>query len=181
MKRLVVLALPVILGSAFLTAQAPKSPDPWARWNFLLGEWRGLGSGAPGEGQGGCSFGFELDKKILVRKNWAKYPPKPAESEGLSHEDLLIIYPPPEGKGFRAIYFDNEGHAIEYPLVSFPPTGEGVTLESAAGRPGPRFRLVYQLKPDGKLENFFLIAPPGGEFKPYVSGLLEKKGPAKSR
>jgi hypothetical protein len=178
MKRLILLVLPVLLGSAVLTAQAPKSPDPWAHWNFLLGEWQGLGSGGPGGGRGGCSFAFELDKNILVRKNWAEYPPKPGESSGVSHEDLLIIYPAPDGKSFRAIYFDNEGHAIEYPLVSFPATGEGVTLESAAGGPGPRFRLVYQLKPDGTLENLFLIAPPGGEFKQYVSGLLEKTGPA---
>ena len=177
-KRLIILVLPAILGTAFLTALAPKLADPWARWNFLLGEWQGLGSGAPGEGQGGCSFAFELDKKILVRKNWAKYPPKPGESSDTSHEDLLIIYHAPDGTSFRAIYFDNEGHAIEYALVSFPPTGEGVALESAGGGPGPRFRLVYQWKADGTLENLFLIAPPGGEFKPYVSGLLKKKGSA---
>ena len=176
MKKLLILTLAMALASATFAAQAAKAPDSWARMNFLLGEWQGLGSGAPGEGQGGCTFAFELDKKILVRKNWAQYPPKPGETAGITHEDLLIIYPLAAGKSFRAIYFDNEGHAIEYGSVVFPADGEGVTFETAAGEPGPRYRLVYQMKADGTLENLFLVAPPGGEFKQYVSGLLKKKG-----
>ena len=41
------------------------------------------------------------------------------------HSDLLYIYP--EGSGFKAIYFDNEGHVIHY-AISFP-----------ARQPGRRF------------------------------------------
>lgn len=188
MRRLFVFILPTVFlaaaATAVFAAQAPKAPaanaqDPWLRLNFLVGEWQGLGSGAPGEGEGGCSFAFGLDRNILVRKNWAKYPPKAGEAAGLSHEDLMIIYPLTGGKAFRAIYFDNEGHTIEYASVSFPADGEGVTFETAASGPGPRFRLEYRLKPDGMLDNVFLIAAPGGEFKPYVSGLLKKKAAAK--
>ncbi len=154
--------------------QAPASADPWARLNFLVGEWQGVGSGAAGEPTGGTTFAFDLGGKILVRKNWAKYPPKPGEKEGLSHEDLMIVYPGADGASFRAVYFDNEGHVIHYAL-SFPKTAGSVVLESEPGMPGPRFRLTYELGPDGVLQNVFLIAPPGKEFMPYVRGSLKKK------
>jgi hypothetical protein len=160
-------------------AQSAKAQEPWLRLEFLLGEWQGLGSGAPGEGEGGCTFAFGLDRKILVRKNWAKYPPKGGETAGVSHEDLMIVYPAPGENAFRAIYFDNEGHTIEYTSVTFPASGEGAIFETSAAAPGPRFRLVYQARPDGMLDNFFLIAAPGGEFKPYVTGQLKKVRPAK--
>jgi hypothetical protein len=139
---------------------------------FLAGEWVGEGSGSPGQGEGASSFAFALDRNILIRKSWAKYPPKPGETAGISHEDLLVIFP--AGGSFRAIYFDNEGHTIEYSVTS--PRDGSVVFESDAKAPGPRYRLTYDLRPDGSLLNVFAIAMPGGVFKDYVSGVLKKKG-----
>lgn len=152
--------------------QIPTPADPWSRLEFLVGDWTGVGTGAPGEGTGGTVFAFELGGKILVRKNWAKYPPKPGESVGPSHEDLMIIYP--AAGAFRAVYFDNEGHVINY-SVSFPGQANAAVLETEAGQPGPRYRLTYELAASGALENVFWIAPPGGDFKAYVQGTLKKK------
>jgi hypothetical protein len=168
---LTLVAVGVLLAPAW--AQIPKPADPWARLNFLIGEWRGVGTGAPGEAEGGTSFAFGLDKKILARNNWAKYPPKPGEKSGLSHEDLMIIYPAGDGSAFRAMYFDNEGHVIPYSL-SFSQKTDSVVFETDSAQPGPRFRLTYELKADGTLANIFWIAPPGGEFKVYVQGVLKK-------
>jgi hypothetical protein len=176
MKRIGILMILALLaiGPASVSAQAPKPADPWARLNFLVGDWDGVGTGAPGEAVGGTGFAFGLDKNVLVRKNWAKYPPKAGEKAGLSHEDLMIIYPSSDGAPFRAIYFDNEGHVIQY-AVSFPQSAHSVVFETAPALPGPRFRMTYALKADGWLENVFWIAPPGGEFKVYVQGSLKKK------
>ena len=165
--------LAICVLSAPSWAQAPKPADPWARLNFLIGEWRGVGTGAPGEAEGGTSFAFNLDKKILVRNNWAKYPPKAGEKTGLSHDDLMIIYPAGDGSTFRAMYFDNEGHVIPYSL-SFSQKPDAVVFETDSAQPGPRFRMTYELRPDGTLANVFWIAPPGGEFKVYVQGTLKK-------
>lgn len=169
-----VLAGALTAGPAGAQTKARAPADPWARLSFLAGEWQGVGTGAPGEAVGGTSFAFGLDKKVLVRKNWAKYPPKPGETAGLSHEDLMIVYPGPGGGPFRAIYFDNEGHVISY-AVTFPKEGNAALFESEAGQPGPRFRLTYELNADGLLDSVFWIAPPGGEFKAYVRGSLRKK------
>ncbi len=174
MKRIFILVLLAFLTGGLMFAQASKPPDAWARLSFLVGEWVGVGTGAPGEAVGGTSFAFDLDKEILVRKNWAKYPPKPGEKTGLSHQDLVIIYRSPGESSFRAIYFDNEGHVINY-LVTFPQKPDAVVFETDPAQKGPRFRLTYELGADGPLKNVFLIAAPGEEFKVYAQGILKKK------
>jgi hypothetical protein len=174
MKRTWILLFSIVLAGGLALAQASKSPDPWARLSFLLGEWEGAGGGAPGVAAGGTAFAFDLDKNILARKNWAKYPPKAGEKTGLSHEDLLLIYPLAGESSMRAIYFDNEGHVINY-TVSFPQKQDSVVFESDPAQKGPRYRMSYELNADKTLKNVFSIAPPGQEFKPYVEGLLKKK------
>jgi len=173
-KRIIILVLSAFLAGGLMFAQASKPPDAYARLSFLVGEWVGVGTGAPGEAVGGTSFAFDLDKKILVRKNWAKYPPKPGEKTGLSHQDLVVIYRAPGESSFRAIYFDNEDHVINY-LVSFPQKPDAVVFETDPAQKGPRFRLTYELGADGALKNVFLIAAPGEEFKVYAQGILKKK------
>lgn len=171
----VVLAVPS-LGQA--TQAAPNAPevksDPWAPLRFLVGRWAGAGSGKPGEAiSGGTTFEFRLDGKVLVRDNRAEYAASEPGKPNAVHSDLMVIYP--EGGGFRADYFDNEGHVIHY-TVSFPEPGRTAVFETDPGGKGPRFRLVYEASKEGGLAVDFLIAPPGGEFKSYVKGAL--KGPA---
>ena len=159
-------------------AQTPagQSGDPWEPFQFLIGNWSGTGSGQPGEVVAGwTSFSFDLGKNILVRKNRAELAPKPGEKTGAVHEDLLIVYREPGEPQFRAIYFDNEGHVINY-RVSFPAQQQSVVFESDASAKGPRFRLIYELGSDGLLSSEFLIAPPGGEFKTYTQGKVKRIG-----
>lgn len=157
-----------------LYAQTAAAKDPWAPLQFLVGTWAGEGSGEPGPtGTGGFAFSFELDNQILVRKNWAKYAPSPGEKTGTSHEDLMIIYPDSGHAAIRAIYFDNEGHVINY-VASFP-AKQSVTFESGASQPGPRYRLTYELGSDSKLVIVFSIAAPGQPFKEYTRGVVHRE------
>lgn len=165
-------------------APAPAGPagDLWAPLQFLVGGWSGTGSGQPGEVlTGTTSFSFELGKKILVRKNRAESAPKPGEKTGdrtgdktgAVHEDLLIIYEQPGESRLRAIYFDNEGHAINYRVLSSGKPNKAV-FESAGSGKTPRFRLTYELNQDGAMTTEFSMAPPGGDFKPYTTGKVKR-------
>ncbi len=173
------LVLAVLLGlSSWVAAFAQTAPpaDPWAPMRFLVGEWSGgKGSGQPGEAVGGATtFGFELGGKVLVRRNRAEYAPKAGATQGAVHEDLLVVYREPGEEGFRAVYFDNEGHVIHY-RVSLP-RANAVVFESEGADKGPRFRLTHELAPDGQLVTEFAVAPPGGDFKPSVKGTVRRKG-----
>jgi len=172
-RVIVSICLLLILVPAVASAQGDKAPDPWARLRFLAGEWSD-NQGAVGNAaaSGKSSFAFDLNENILVRKNRVETAGKAGE-KGKTHEDLLIVYPASAGQ-FMAIYFDNEGHRINYG-VSFPATGTGVTFQSEGSEKSPRFRLAYAIQPDGAASVTFSIAPPGQEFKVYTTGVARKK------
>lgn len=169
------LVLALVLLVATPVVGRGDAPDPWARWRFLLGEWAGTGAGDPGVGSGGSTFALELDGRILVRHSRADYPATAARA-AVAHRDLLIVYPGPCDSLFRASYFDNEGHVIQY-RVRVPVPGGRAIFDSDGPEPGPRFRLTYASQAEGGLDVEFFIAPPGGELTRYVAGTLSRVEP----
>src|SRR5262249_43579382 len=109
----VILVLPTTLSARQSKAEQTKDGVNWDSLRFLVGEWSGEGSGAPGEATGGFTFNFDLQEKILTQKSRADYPAT-KDKPAYSHTDLMVIYQQPEDKATRAIYFDNEGHVIHY-------------------------------------------------------------------
>ncbi len=174
--RTIVLVLAAVAGLCIVQSSAAAAEnDVWAPLQFLVGTWTGVGSGQPGEAlTGETTFSYELDRNVLVRMNKAEYPPKPGQKAAQVHEDLLMIYPAPGGKEFKGVYFDNEGHVINY-TIPLPSKPSSVVFDSEASEKGPRFRLVYEMTKEGLLSVEFLIAPPGGEFKSYTKGVLKRQ------
>jgi hypothetical protein len=167
-----------VMAPAFLLAGArglQASSDSWQPFQFLLGTWVGEGSGQPGKGSGEFTLAPDLGGKILVRKNHSDIAAaggRPAAT----HDDLMIIYPGEKGKSPRAIYFDNEGHVINYTVTSSP--GELVFLSEAAAS-APRFRLTYKKTGDDTVSIKFEFAPPGkpDAFRPYIEASARRKNP----
>jgi hypothetical protein len=166
---IVVLAVASVLP---ILAQNPANnsgDSAWKKLEFLLGNWTGSASEKDtplGAGQGGFSFEPQLNRKIIVRRNRAAY------DSGVRHEDLMVIYLDSPNETPRAIYFDTEDHVIRYNLTF--PAQNRVIFESDGAQPGPRYRLSYWLNGralDGKFE----VAPPGAEYKTYLSWTSKKE------
>jgi hypothetical protein len=138
-----------------LVAMSVHAQDPWKGLQFLAGEWVGEGAGSPGESAGACSFTFDLQRKVMVRKSFAEAPT-------FRHEDLMVVY---LDKDLKAIYFDSEGHVIHYTVESGP---DSVRFLSE------QYRLTYRKEGD-KLLLDFDIAPPGKPFSNYLHATLRKK------
>jgi hypothetical protein len=169
MQRLIV-ALGFAMTSFWWTPVRGAGEGPWEDYRFLLGNWAGEGKGAPGQGKGRFSFATDLQGKILVRKHRAEVAAAGGRPS-LIHDDLMIIYPQ-AGKGaMHAIYFDSEGHVIDY-SATFSPDKKSLTFVSTP-RPGmPRFRLSYVKQDEGSLAIKFEMAPLGkpDAFKTYTEG-----------
>jgi len=149
--------------------QEPAAKPEWGPWRFLLGEWVGEGSAKdPGQGNGRFSFSFDLQERILVRKNHVEFPP--ADSRPASvHDDLMVIFGQ-AGGAIRAHYYDNEGHVILYDATAW--RDSAATFLSDPEPSAPRFRLGYAAAGRDTLSIAFEIAPPGqpDRFVPYLKG-----------
>jgi len=142
------LVIGFIAASALLAQD--KSAARFQPIEFLFGQWTAKGGGASaGQGSGEFSFEPQVNKQIVVRKNFAEYTS--GKEAGTRHDDLMIVYR--ENDSLRAIYFDSEGHTIHYMVRS--PSANVAVFESDPTQPGPKYRLTYSLQGaelDGKFE-----------------------------
>ncbi len=181
MQKLIATASVVLLSLFQLRSQDQSKPGQRApaaakldsKWSALVGEWAGEGSGNPGNGAGTSSFQFDLQKQVLVRRSHSEYPAAGGRPATV-HDDLMVIYPG-AGEESRAIYFDNEGHVIDY-TATWSAAGDTLTFLSKPTASAPQFRLTYKKIDAQTLNVAFEMAPPGqaGAFKPYVSGRLKR-------
>ena len=153
-----------------LPAFAQTAGDSFRPLTFLIGDWIGEGGGGPGEGSGSCSFHYDVQRRVVVRKNHAEYPAK-GDRAAYSHDDLMIVYE--ESGVLRAIYFDSENHVIRYAVEG---SGDEVRFLSEPAANQPRYRLTYRKTSSEATTLQFDIAPPGKDFQSYIVAKLRRAG-----
>lgn len=164
-----VLSVAAILLFSGVLAVSQNDKANWDPWKIVMGDWTGAGGGDPGKGSGGFSFTPDLQGSVLVRKSHSEYPATEGRPATV-HDDLMIVYM--EQGRTRAIYFDNEGHVINY-TPSFSPDGKTLTLVSDPSPNTPMFRLTYaSAGPDVLRINFEIAQPGSTTFKSYVGGVV---------
>jgi len=154
----------------FLTTCFGQQSQAWEKWNWLVGEWIGIGTGQPGQGGGYFSFKTDLDDNILVRKSHTEFPAS-GNRPAAVHNDLMIIYPGIQGALPKAIYFDNEGHSINY-QVSFAENSIIMTSEKVPDV--PVFRLTYTLLDPETVNTKFEMSQDNVNFMTYIDGKSKK-------
>lgn len=174
MKHLACMATLILLAS-LMAAQENRPAPSWEGLDFLIGEWSGGGGGQPGRGTGAFSFRSELNGTVLVRKSYAEYPAT-KDRPAFRHDDLMYMYHDPLDKSVKAIYFDNEGHVINY-RVSVSADRQSVVCVSDAVESAPRYRLTYLKKGPKSVTLTFEIAPPGkpDSFTRYIEAAATKQ------
>lgn len=150
-----------------LTSTTFAQNDPWAGWSWMMGEWKGEASGRPGEGFGSFTLKADLDQKVLVRNAHNDYPAKELKKR-IIHDDLMIIYEPgAKGNTAKAIYFDNEGHTINY---SVEVSAKSIVFTSDPSPKMAFFRLTYTLLETERINTKFEISQDGKKYTTYVEG-----------
>lgn len=170
MKNLFIIALLFLV--CFQSSSAQEVSKDWEKWQYLLGEWKGEGSGQPGEGSGMFTLKPKLEGNILERKGKTEIAATATKPASI-HEDVMIIYKNKDGNPANAIYFDNEGHVINYNITY---ADSKIILTSEINPSMPRFRLIYEKLEEKGLNIRFEIAMPNApeEFKMYLEGKNKK-------
>ena len=164
-KLIVTLALIGLFGTCL-----GQQNSNWNKWNWLMGNWVGEGSGQPGQGGGTFSFKPDLDKKILVRKSHSEYAATKGKKQVI-HDDLMVVYMDYSGNPGKAIYFDNEGHTINYSITY----AENSIVFTSEKMPNvPVFRLTYSLLDDATVNTKFERSQDGQKFMTYIEGKSKK-------
>jgi hypothetical protein len=163
---------PVLLFALFTitTISSGQQKSTWDDWSWLVGDWVGEGSGQPGQGGGTFSFAYDLDQNIMVRKSHSEYPAT-VDKPAIIHDDLMIVYLDNSGNPSRAIYFDNEGHTINY-HISYSDRSIVFISDKIPGV--PIFRLTYTLLENGTVDTKFEMSQDGEKFMIYVEGKSRK-------
>ena len=175
-RRICSTALIALSAILFFIAPAKaqqQSPMNWNAFKFLIGEWVGEGTGAPGEGAGGFTFSYDLQNTVLVRKNYANYPAT-KDRPAFTHNDLIVVYQ--EMGKTKAVYFDNEQHVINY-SVTVSADSNSVVFVSDVIPSAPRFRLTNTKAGADKISITFEMAPPGKPeaFTRYIEATARRK------
>ena len=161
--------LTIIFCGILSTGFSQQKPN-WDQWRWLTGEWVGEGSGQPGTGGGTFSFKTDLDQNILVRKSHSEYPAT-ADKPQVIHDDLMVVYPDYSGTPAKAIYFDNEGHTINYTITY---SDKSIILTSDKIPNVPIFRLTYSLLDNETVNTKFEMSQDGVKFFTYIEGKSKK-------
>jgi len=167
MKTKIVLTLALF---GLITTCFGQQNSTWDKWNWLVGKWAGEGSGQPGQGGGTFTFKPGLDNKILIRDSHSEYPAS-GNKPKIIHDDLMVIYPDYSGNPVKAIYFDNEGHTINY-SISYADQSIALTSEKIPGV--PIFRLTYTLLENETVNTKFEMSQDGEKFSTYIEGKSKK-------
>lgn len=166
MIRAILFGVPfiVILG---MSAQTAPSNNPFQSLSFLEGTWDAKTDGSSGvDSNGKYTFAMELRNHVMARHIVSKDSCKGPESYDCNHSDLLYIYFDAPGQTLRAIYFDNEGHVINYSVST--PTPTTAVFLSDSSQPGAQFRLLYERKADTMFGKFQIRMPGQNDWKSYV-------------
>ncbi len=157
-----------------LGGQTPATADSLKALSFLEGTWSATtpgGASAPSVA-GAYMFKRELGGHVLARHSTSASCKAPADFD-CEHGDLLYVYPDGPGQVLKAIYFDNEGHVIHYEVTM--PTRNRVVFLSDPAVPGPKFRLVYELKESVMSGKFQMQMPGQADWKSYLEWSGAKK------
>ena len=160
--------------SALFSQTAPQTVTSMDALHFLEGRWEAKTPPAPGAPavSGTYSFQKELQGHILARHGSNDSCKGPADFD-CDHHDLFYIFQDLPGRPLKAIYFDNEGHVINYDVFASGPTK--VVFVSPASTPGPRFRLLYDLNAGIMSGKFQSQLPGETEWKSYLEWSGSKK------
>jgi hypothetical protein len=142
--RVLALALLGLALPLFGQAPATATSDAWKSLAFLEGTWEAKAEGSSGASANGTySFALELGGHVLARHSRTADCKAPSSFD-CAHGDLLYVYEEAPGGPLKAIYFDSEGHVIHYAVST--PTATTAVFVSEPAKPGPPFKLSYELR-----------------------------------
>ena len=174
-KSFLLLAL---LLPALVLAPGDEKKDIWKPFQFLVGEWEGLGEGKSGVSKVEKDFRFIMNGQYLHLKTKAVFEPQEKNPKGEIHEDWGFFSYDRSRKRFVFRQFHIEGFINQYVLESISDDGKTLVFDSEEfenAPPGWKARITYKILGKDTLEESFDLATPGKDLQCYILNTLRRK------
>lgn len=175
MKKLLVI---LFLLPCISYAQNSKQDSLWLPMKFFIGEWTGVGKGAPGTGNYERSYQFILGSRFIEIKNKSTYLPTNKNPKGEVHEDIGYISYDKGRKKFVLRQFHIESFVNTYILDSISPDKKTIVFitEQIENIPaGWKARETYKIINDNEFVETFELAEPDKDFFIYAQVIFKRK------
>lgn len=171
------------LGLCGLANAAEGKPDPLAAaLARFIGEWTGVSSGEPGDGEVTRSYRYVMNKRYIQETNISRYPAQPKNKGGEVHEHVSMFSHDKARKLIVLRQFHVEGFVNTF-RQALPAEGvEGratLVFDSEAFEnlsSSWQARESYEFLSDDEFIEVFELAPPGKPFSVYSRSHFKRKG-----
>lgn len=160
---------------------AERAPTVFApAWDALVGRWvdeppaTPRHSTDPPAAEGRATIDYDLDGRVLVRRRTTDIPAMNGRPP-LHHEEVMTIYPAPDGRNAEAMAFDNEGHVTHF-AATWSSDERTLVLLSFPEERAPRVKLTWRFEDPDTLVQEIEAAPAGSvAFKRYDAGVAKRQ------
>jgi hypothetical protein len=175
MKKVLFLILVLSLIINFSFAQS----NPFAKIDFVIGEWKGIGSGfGNNRSKIESSFLFVMNGKYIEVKNESHFEPTEEKPEGEHHIDHGFISFDNSRKKLIYRQFNNEGYINTYLLNESSSTENSLIFETENIEnfvPGGKARFTIKKISDSQIETTFDVSFPNKAYTCFGTNNLNKK------
>jgi hypothetical protein len=151
--------------------------NTWKPLEFLVGAWKGQGSGEPGIGEYERDYRFIFNRTFLEVRNRSTYPPSETHPAGEVHEDLGYFSYDKLRQCVVFRQFHVEGFVNQYRLDTISADGTQLVFVSEAIEniaAGWKAKETYQVISENEFMEIFELAPPGQPFGVYTTVTLQR-------
>lgn len=155
----------------------PDKVDPWERFRYFLGSWKGAGSGKPGESQVEREYQFILNEQFIQISDRAVYEPQERNPEGEVHEEIGFISYDRTREIHILREFHVEGYVNQYVLEDPLPDGGKLVFRTEAIEnipPDWQARTTYEILGDNEFIETFDLAGPGGDWSCFITNEFKR-------
>ena len=155
-----------------------ENVDPWEPFRYFLGQWRGTGSGNPGESQVEREYKFVLNEQFIQIINRSVYEPQEQNPEGEVHEDIGYLSYDRSRHRHVLREFHVEGYVNQYLLEDWDTGSQKLVLRTEAIEnipPGWQTRTTYEILGENEFRETLDLAGPGQEWSCYITNELKRE------
>ena len=169
----------IVSGLLVSIGQSYCQENHFERISFILGEWKGTGSGFGNEkSKIESSFQLIMDGKYIEVKNESRFEPTETKPEGEYHIDKGFISYDRTRKALVFRQFNNEGYVNQYILNDSVSNDSSLIFETESIEnfvPDGKARWTIKKISETRIETTFDVSFPNNGFTCFGKNTLEKQ------